>query len=228
MASQKASTRPSSWDLLPCNSYLISLLPVEEALRFLPGGLASQTEVHDFLRFLAAAWLMWSQQTHNITSNDRTPPVSSSLQTLKQGILRDRQQGVLLALFAMDGAPIVYRFVVKQMERLKLYSMPSEEHQVLGSLSSLAVQRRQQLWKMLTSAWPLIRLALWMQLVVAGGGEDGTELAHRNASPAVPLYAVYAHRRWLHEQGMEFWQTAIRPLLESSRDTRRWMHQLWR
>lgn len=208
-----------SWDVLPCNSYLISLLPLEDFFKYLPG-IASQEEFHDLIRCMAAAWLLWIQQKQlTTTSRYRWLP----------NMLQNRQQLTLFALAAMDWVPCIYKFLSKQQWKLHRLPGPTtlSNSTTIATISTTrqrtAEQRRKLVWKLFQSAWPLIRLALWMQLA-ASSSQDG--IAGDSSSltrPAPLLYALYAHRRWLHEQGMELWPTLLRPLVESSRETREWI-----
>ncbi len=198
------------WDVLPCNAYLVSLLPIEEACRYLPGIASFRNEVYDILRFLAAAWLLSSQQ---ITTKEWNV----------KNVFQNRSQIALFSLFAMDWAPTLCRMVMaRPMARYsRIPSQPSIEASAIAPpnrISQLAAQRHEHLVKIFQSIWPLIRLGLWLQLTQS----------HNDDTKKTPLYALYAHRRWLHEQGMELWPAIVGPLLQSSRETRRWLHQLWR
>jgi hypothetical protein len=227
------------WDWLPCHSYLLSLLPVEDALKYVPGKWSSQNEFHAAIRCAAVAWLLWKQRASprlkggNTIIQSRHDVVTHTHIHMR----RNRQHVTMFLLVAMDAAPSMYRLLVQQIESVRQRpAIPASASTTRTSLVQVAHQRRQTIRKVLDSTWPLIRLALWMQL--AYFDEDGNgkhtlnsrETTTTSSIAAAPplLFVLYAYRRWLQEQGMELWPTVLRPLLESSRETRRWVAQLWR
>jgi hypothetical protein len=193
------------WDILPLNSYLLALLPLEDVLRFVPA--TAQQDLAEIVRIAGAAWLLWHRQRG-----------------------RDVSKGpwkLLLCLFVMDYAPTVYRISLEQWRKLNNidWDLPATvtETQPTDHRSHLALERRQKMWKIIQSIWPLLRLGIWLRLATS-----------KSDSPddAPLLYPVYGHRRWMHEELMALWPTLIKPLLASSVETKRWIRQvirhLWR
>ena len=201
------------WDVLSCNAYLISLLPIDEVLRYVPG-LGADKDLHGILRFVAAGWLLWHQQSQQQQSTRET-----TRELTGRGISEKRHQVALFGLLALDGASILRRWWIQQFPSRPVLE-PASTH---PRMTQLATQRREKLKQILQSLWPLLRLACWIQLAQAPS--EGN-LPHH--SKLAPLHVLYAHRRWLQEQGMELWPTIVEPLLQSSRETQRWIRQWWR
>ena len=190
------------WDLLPLNSYLVSLFPVEDMLRFVPG--TSQHDIGEVIRMVGAAWLLWYRQRGRVVSREHWR--------------------ILVCLFVMDYAPIVYRICVEQWNKRFIRSSPtrfffSEQYRPNGPHWEVAIERRQKIWKILQSIWPLLKLGLWLHLATSTS-DDAEETAS--------LYPVYGFRRWMHEEAMGLWPTLLKPLLDSSRETKRWIRQIIR
>lgn len=237
LAATSSPVIPPSWDLLSCNSYLVSLLPIEETLKYFPG-IFSQKEFHDLLRCVAAAWLLWTQ--HGAGPSLGIGDGGSIRQKIRV-ILGNRRKVVLFTLAFMDWVPSIYHFFTKQLEAGTLQI----SHQHLNSTmhhhspsdstshrqSQLAMQRRQKLWKILKSIWPMVRLALWMRLAWTDedeGSSSSAALLSSSSPVANQLFVLYAHRRWLQEETMELWSTVCRPIVQSAQETRQWLVELWR
>jgi len=198
--SEKASI--PSWDVLSCNAYLVSLLPVEDALRHLP---VPKSFGH-ILRCAAAAWLLWNQKQQPADKANKW----------------NRRRISLTCMFAMDWAPTIYRIVKDSLlEARRNHPQSTDalspERMVSSPREQLAQERRQKLFRIFGTIWPLIRLALWLQLAA---------FTEEKSTP--PLYTVYAHRRWLHEEGMTLYPSIVKPLLRSSRETYQWMLHIWK
>ena len=91
--------------------------------------------------------------------------------------------------------------------------------------TQLATERREKLKQILQFLWPLLRLAWWIPLAQMSSNYHETEGILPLHSKLAPLHVLYAHRRWLQEQGMELWPIILEPLLQSSRETQRWIRQ---
>lgn len=209
------------WDVLSCNAYLVSLLPIDDVLRYVPG-LGADHDLHDILRFFAAGWLLWRQQLLRQRQQSTIEP---------RGIFQNSRQVALVCLLAMDGLPILCRWIIKQFPSRPVLVPISNSPDSNPRITQLATQRREKLRRLFQSLWPLLRLGLWIQLARSSSEEkkdDGaTTKGLSSSQQPSPLHVLYAHRRWLQEQGMELWPIMVEPLLHSTRETKRWLRQLW-
>lgn len=197
------------WDVLPLNSHLVSLLPVDDVLRFAPASL--RRDLSESLRIAGAAWLLWAQQQQRRRSQSDGGRHGTTL---------------VYILFVMDWAPTIYRIAGEQFHKLQgsyPRNIPPSPEPFMDARQSVAVARRQQVWKIVQSIWPLLRLGLWLRLATSTGVDDGNA-AGRTAT----LYPVYGYRRWMHDHAMELWPVLVKPLLDSSRETRQWIRHLIR
>jgi len=124
------------------------------------------------IRIVGAAWLLWHRQRGRVVSKG--------------------QWRVLVCLFVMDYSQTVYRICLEQWNKRFIRSpttgfpeqyCPNDPHR------QVAMERRQKVWKILQSIWPLLKLGLWLQLATSTSD---------NPEERASLYPVYGFRRWMH------------------------------
>ena len=169
-------------------------------LRFVPG--TSQHDIGEVIRMVGAAWLLWYRQRGRVVSREHWR--------------------ILVCLFVMDYAPTIYRISTDLWKERFIHSprrvfpdpyRPNDPHW------QVATARRQKVWKILQSIWPLLKLGLWLRLAAS---------TSHDAEATAALYPVFGYRRWMHEEVMGLWPILIKPLLESSRETKQWILQIIR
>jgi len=238
------------WDILPLNSYLMTLFPFEDALRFLPHTIVNQSQrqdVCDVLRMVGGAGLLWSHHTKQRYQHQSQGTITTSY--------HQRQWRIVVLLFVMDSLPTAYRIIREQwnmyvIRRTTSLSYGEGHHRSTTTNTSMnnsnnndhddplrhvALERRQQVTKRFQTLWPLVRLGLWLRLASSSQSDEnendvGTnkvgDLMKRIPLSLPLLYPIYGHRRWMQELLMELWPTVFKPILDSHRETKQFIRHI--